>query len=120
MYEIFSAIIEKLGLTVADVSRGTGIPETTLSNWKKRNNIISAKHGRKIADFLGVPFEYLMTGEMKSDGGYYTDKETAETAQEIFLNPDLRMLFDAARDASPEDLRYAAELLMKFKGKSND
>lgn len=116
MYEIFASLIEKMGLTVADVSRGTGISETTLSNWKKRNNIISSKHGRTIAVFLGVPFEYLMTGEMKTDGGYYTDKETAETAQEIFLNPDLRLLFDAARDASPEDLRYAAELLKRFKG----
>ena len=47
---------------------------------------------------------------------YYLNKETAEIAQELFNNPDLRVLFDAARDAKPENLRLAAEMLRRFKG----
>jgi hypothetical protein len=41
-------------------------------------------------------------------------------AQEVFDNPDLRILFDAARDAKPEDLRLAAEMLRKFKAANPD
>lgn len=46
---------------------------------------------------------------------YYINEETARAAQEVFDNPDTRMLFDAARDASPEDIRLAAEMLRRFK-----
>ena len=37
MYEIFRQLLKAKGLTVADVSKGTGISQSTLSNWKKRN-----------------------------------------------------------------------------------
>lgn len=53
---------------------------------------------------------------------YYFNKETAKTAQELFDNQDMRILFDAARDASPEDLKKAAEYLsfLKWGGRSDD
>lgn len=46
--------------------------------------------------------------------------ETAEIAQQLFEDKDLRVLFDAARDSSPEDLQMAAELLRRLKGANPD
>ena len=43
--------------------------------------------------------------------------ETAEMAQALFENRDLRVLFDAARDASPEDLKTTYDMLMALKRK---
>ena len=46
---------------------------------------------------------------------YYISPDTARLAQELFDNPDMRMLFDAARDSRPEDLQMAADMLKRFK-----
>ena len=40
-----------------------------------------------------------------------------QVAQEIFENKDLRVLFDAAKDASPEDLKTTYDMLMALKKK---
>lgn len=66
MYEIFERLCNERNVTVADVSRATGIGQSTLGSWKKRRNILSARHAQKIADYFGVSLQYLMTG--KDDG----------------------------------------------------
>ena len=38
MYEIFQLLLEQKGVSIADVSRETGIGLSTFSNWKKRNS----------------------------------------------------------------------------------
>ena len=60
---------------------------------------------------------------IKETVSYYTNPETVKVAQEIFDNSDLRILFDAAKDSSPEQLKLAAEMLRQFKktsGEDND
>lgn len=121
MYEVFLSLLKRDGVTVADVSRATGIKESTLSNWKSRNNLISGKNGKLIADYFNVSLDYLLTGkeiEKESDSGkkYYFSDETAEIAQELYEKNGMRMLFDAARDSKPEDLQMAADLLKRLKG----
>lgn len=59
-----------------------------------------------------------MTGEEKKDGPkYYLNDETAAIAQDIFENKELRLLFDAARDAAPEDLETVHSMLLALKRK---
>jgi len=70
----------------------------------------------KIADFFGVSIEYLLTGESSE---YYVNPETAEMAQQIFENPDLRLLFDVAKDVTPEQLKLLHDLALSWKV-SND
>lgn len=52
--------------------------------------------------------------------GYYLNEETAKAAQEIFENPDMRILFEAARGSRPEDLQTAADILRRFKETNPD
>ena len=54
------------------------------------------------------------------ESGYYLDDETAEIAQAIFDDPDTRALFDASRGSRPEDLRMAADLLIRLKRTNPD
>ena len=58
-------------------------------------------------------------GPQNSDG-WYINEETAKAAQEVFEDPDLRILFDAARDSRPEDIRMAAEMLRRLKRTNPD
>lgn len=78
-----------------------------------------------IADFFNVDVDYLMGRSSKTtyiphitkEESYYTNPETAKIAQEIFENKDLSLLFDAAKDATPEDLQTVHTMLMALKKK---
>lgn len=75
---------------------------------------------KEIAQYLSVSVDYLMTGEDKSDLSdkkYYINEETAEMADKIFHSKELRLLFDAARDAQPEDLETVHHMLLALKRK---
>ena len=58
-----------------------------------------------------------MTGKETEDSKYYINEETAEMAQALFENRNLRVLFDAAKDATPEDLKTTYDMLMALKKK---
>lgn len=119
MYEIFEQLLQKFGVTTADVCKATGIGQSTISNWKNRRNLISGKNAQLIANYFNVSVDYLMTGEeKKSDKKYYLNDETAKIAQAIFENKELQMLFDAAQDATPEDLQTAYNMLLALKKKA--
>ena len=118
MYEVFEQLLQKFGVTAYQVSKATGIAQSTFSSWKSRRNLISGEKAKKIADFFGVTVDYLMTGKEKEGGEkYYLNDETAEMAQHLFENKELRVLFDAAKDASPEDLKTTYDMLMALKKK---
>ena len=118
MYEIFAKLLKAKGCTAYQVSKATGIAQSTLSDWKNGKSIPKADKIQKIADFFGVSAEYLMTGkEGEDDNKYYINEETAAIAQDIFENKELRLLFDAARDADPEDLEAVHTMLLALKRK---
>ena len=62
-----------------------------------------------------IDSENTMTDDEKKR--YYLNKETAKTAQEIFENKELRMLFDVAKDADPEDLKALHNMALALKRK---
>ena len=60
----------------------------------------------KVIDITGVvdvvteaTTQAMERGEIPS---YYENEETAEIAQELYENEDMRLLFDAAKDSRPE------------------
>ncbi len=118
MYEIFEQLLQKFNVTTADVCKATGIGQSTMSNWKSRRNLISGKNAQLIADYFGVSVDYLMTGKEKDiSDKYYLNDETADIAQQIFENKELKVLFDAAKDAQPEDLGTVYQMLLALKRK---
>ncbi len=118
MYEIFAKLLSEKGLKAADVTRATGIKSPVFSEWKKGKSRPNSDKMLKIANFLGVSVEYLMTGkESERNEHYYLNDETAKVAQEIFENKELRALFDATRDADPEDLRALHNMALALKRK---
>lgn len=123
MYDIFEKLCGEKGITPYRVCKETGLTTSTISNWKAGRYTPKADKLQKIADFFGVSVEYLMTGEEKKEHpGYYLNEETAQAAQEIFENKELRALFDVTRDADPEDLKalHNMALALKRKERGND
>lgn len=119
MYEIFEQLLQKNGVTSYKVSKDTGISQTTLSSWKNGKITPKVDKLQKIADYFNVTVDYLMGVEKDENVQYYLNEETREIAQEIFENKELRMLFDASRNAKPDDLRAVHDLLLHMKRKEN-
>ena len=120
MYEIFEQLLQKFGVSTYQVSKETGISQSTLSNWKNRRNLLSGKNAQLIADYFGVSVDYLMTGKEKEGGEtYYLNDETREIAQAVFENPDLRSLFDMSRKMPPERLKAHIEFIKSLYNQEN-
>ncbi|MCI9596635.1 MAG: hypothetical protein HFE75_04925 [Firmicutes bacterium] len=102
--------LDKQGLRPARLCEAVGISSGLLSTWKKRGTEPGAKYIPSIAEFLGVSEKYLLTGEEVTD--------TEAMAEKLHKDPSLKMLFDAADGAAPEDLELAAEMLKKMKKSS--
>lgn len=125
MYDVYAKLRDARGLSDYRVSKDTGIGSATFTDMKTPGYIPKYATIKKLADYFDVTVDYLMTGkdtEKTSESGtsYYFDDETAAAAQALFENRDLRVLFDAARDARPEDLRMATDLLKRFKETNPD
>ena len=122
--DIVCMLCERNNLTIAQLERETGLSHGSIS--KMKTSTPKADRLQKIADYFGVSVEYLLTGkdcEKVSNSGksYYFDDETAEIAQELFENKDMRLLFSAARGCDPYTLRRTQEILNILKrGGGND
>ncbi|MGC6177501.1 helix-turn-helix transcriptional regulator [Lacrimispora sp. 38-1] len=75
MYDIFEKLLQKHGVTTYQVSKATGITQSTFSNWKSRRNLISSENGKKIADYFKVPIDYLMGNRFIEEMGHIIQEE---------------------------------------------
>ena len=116
MYEIFEKLCEQMGITPYRFCKDTGVSTSTISTWKNKGTSCGSKLQKIICEYFGVTVDYLMKGE-ETETKYYLNNETAEMAQKLFENRDLRVLFDAAQDASSEDLKTPYDMLMALKKK---
>ena len=106
--------IKESGMTNAMVERRCGFANGYINGLRK--STMPADRLQKIAELLNVSYEYLLTGEEpEQKDGYYINPEAAEMAQQIYDNKDLRLLFDAAKDVTPEQLKLLHDLAMSWK-----
>lgn len=91
------------GLTQEQLGELVGLQKSAVAKYENgktenmKRNVIQS-----MAKVLGVSPSYLMGFE--DDTPYYIDPEAAELAKEIANRSDLRILFDATRNISKEDM----------------
>lgn len=127
MFERYLEMLKEKGIKNIDVSRATGIPASTFSDWKKGKSSPKRDKIEKIANFFDINPDWLAgTSDIKiklknnlneQEQSYYLNPETRKIAQEIYDNKELSLLFDAAKDAEPEDLQTIHSMLMALKRK---
>lgn len=64
------------------------------------------------ADFDSPDQDYEAS---KENSGYYLDDEAMAIAQEVYDRPELRMLFSASKNVSPDDLKAVIALVNRMK-----
>lgn len=116
MYEIYCKLRDAKHLKDSDVVKATGITKSTFSDWKSGRSKPKNDKLQKIADFFEVTIDYLMTGEEKEDNEtYYLNDEAREMAQFMFENPEYKVLFDASRKVSKDDIATVKAIMDKFR-----
>ena len=119
---IFKHIREKSGLTQQQLADKLGISRSAVGLYEKGEREPNFETLELIADTFNVDMNYLLGKKPSTEvipDTYYFNPETSKIAQEIYDNKELSLLFDAARDADPEDLQTVHSMLMALKRKEN-
>lgn len=103
------------GKTQRDLASALKFDKSTVSSWCSGTRVPKIDVIIDIANYLHVTPGDLITQSNTSKDYYYLNKKTKEIAQEIYKNEELALLFDAARDASPEDLQIVYTMLSVLK-----
>lgn len=129
-HNIFKLLRTSAGLTQVEMAKKLGISRSTIGMYETGAREPDFEILEKIADFFNVDIDYLLGRTDKTTilpetaGKYYTNEATAQVAQEIFENKELRALFDVTHDAEPEDLialhNMALALKRKERGEIDD
>lgn len=61
-YQRFSDAMRKTGVSMYQVSKETGIAQSTISRWKTQNSTPSLKTVKILADYFNVPTSYFTEG----------------------------------------------------------
>lgn len=59
MYKNYQKIIDERGISSYKVHKETGVPQSSLSDWKKGRSVPKIDKMQKIADYLNVSVDYL-------------------------------------------------------------
>lgn len=111
-FDVIKTLCKSQGISISSLEKDLGYGNGSLAKAK----VIPSDRIYEIAKYFNVSMEYLMGEELDSDT-YYLNEETRDMAQKIFEHKELRMLFDAARDAKPEDLETVHSMLLALKRK---
>lgn len=113
--------LSKYEKTQKEVADSIEVSPQTFNTWCQGIALPRMGKIQKLADYFHIDKSDLIDDKddctEESESSYYLNDETSNMAQSIFENKELRMLFDAARDADPEDLETVHSMLMALKRK---
>lgn len=101
------------GFTNETLAEATGLPVGTISRIASGSvKAPTLKTLRAIAKAFDCTIDDLQADDVQP---YYRNSETAEIAQQIYENRDLRILLDASKNLAPEDLRAIIEIAERLR-----
>ena len=104
--------LKKRGIGRKEFYSNSGVTSASYSQWNTGARTPSISSVQRIAAYLGVSLDYLLTGDGEDDA-----EDIRERLRE---SPEMRILFNASRDVPPSALLEAAAMLMKYKEDKDD
>jgi len=101
MYEIYLKLLREKGLRASDVSKATGIPPSTFTDWKTGRSKPKQEKLEKLAEFFGVSVDYLLGRKLPEQDDTKGEKE----------DDDIVMLNRVGEKLSPEQRKKAISVL---------
>ena len=102
-------------LTISGLEKILGYSNGSISK-KKNGCTLSSKRLTEVANYFNVSMDYLLNGKINNA----TNNETANIAQKIIDNPELKALFDMSVDASTEDIKAITNMMVTLRNKEKE
>ena len=116
--EIFSVRLANLlsenNMSQTELASMLGVSESTVGKWLLKKAFPRMNILEKLSVIFNRPKAYFYDEE-EQRSTYYLNPETAQLAQELHDNPDLRILMDASKKLSPEDIKFVMDLVNRMK-----
>jgi transcriptional regulator with XRE-family HTH domain len=97
-------LMEKKGITQADICRELNVSSATVSDWCTGKKYPRVAAMQRLADLFGVRFSTLTTENGLED---YEDQQRLEA---LHQNPRLGLLFDHTRKMKKEDVDFMIQM----------
>lgn len=109
--------LDRENKTQKEVADAIGVSPQTFNTWLQMVALPRMGKVQAVADYFGVNKSDLLEdkGTQEEDNSYYIDEEAKELAQFLFKNPEYRILFDAAKDVSADNLEMVKTIIDKFR-----
>lgn len=107
----------KRSMTMEELGKKLGVTKTAIFNWENENRTPDKDSIIRISELFGVTTDYLLgvSDRKKIETPYYINEDTAELAQEIFENPELKILMSASRKLEKEDIEALVSIVQRMK-----
>jgi len=120
MYDLYTTIktlCKERNETVSGMCLKIGLSKSAMSDLKNgRKKSLSSKTLTKIAEFLGVPVDYLLGIELNPDS---LPSDVAEYLEDLRSRPETRALLEASRGMTREQVEKMAEFAKMLRGGGN-
>lgn len=109
--------LDRENKTQKEVADAIGVSPQTFNTWLQMVALPRMGKVQALADYFGINKSDLLEdkGAQEEDNSYYIDEDAKELAQFLFKNPEYRILFDAAKDVSADDLEMVKTIIDKFR-----
>lgn len=121
--DVFKYLRIQSGLTQQEMADKLKISRSSIGMYENGEREPSFELLENIADYFNVDMNYLLGKKELSENipqGYYLNEDAREMAQFMFENPEYRVLFDASRKISKEDIETVKAIMDKFRSTDAD
>ena len=111
--EIFAkklrGLLDENKINQSELAEMLQVSESTVGKWLLQKALPRMGIIEKLSSIFNCPKSYLLE-ENETRRSYYLNPEAAKMAQEIYDNPQYKVLFDATKKLKPESIKE----VMKF------
>ena len=97
------------GLTQQELAKKLNITSAAVSAYESGVRTPTIEGFNLLSQYFGVSIDYLA-----GNTEYYSDPQATELIQEYFERPELKILFDATKNVTREDILQVASILEKM------
>lgn len=107
------------GVNQTEMCNALGFKFMTLSDWLHAKTYPRIDKIELMANYFGVSKSDLVEDRAEDEPHYYLDDEAREMAEFMHKNPRYKVLFDAVRNVSAEDIDFVRQMIDRTTG-NND
>lgn len=106
------------GKTQAEMAKRMNVSSATASEWCNGKKVPRADKLQAICDWLCVSMSQLMSLDdpftKPNNNRWYNDATVLKMAEKIRYDDEYRVLFDAASNVRPEDIRLVTQIIKRL------